>query len=234
VSEQAPSQREVVGELVVNVVIPSVVLLWLSGDDALGPLWALVLALLPPLGWGAASMVRSGRVSGLAVIAFGSVLLTGGVGLFELEPSWIAVKEALVPSLFGVATIATAPTRYAVVPTLLARMFDLAAVEEAVEAKGVQESWQVALRRSTVYVGLLFLLSAGLSYGLARYLVRSPAGTEAFNSELGWMTMLSIPGVMVPMTFGMAFVLSRLLTTLETLTEADYEAYLLGHDEAST
>jgi hypothetical protein len=222
----------VIGELVVNVAIPSVVLLWLSSDDYLGPLWALVLALLPPLAWGVGSMVRAGKVSGLAVIAFGSVLLTGGVGLFELDPEWIAIKEALVPTLFGLATLASASTRYAVVPTLLARMFDLARVERAVVAAGHGEEWAQSMAAATRQVGLLFLLSAASSYALARYLVVSPAGTEAFNNELGWMTMWSIPAVMVPVTLGMAFVLSRLLTRMEAFTGSDYESFLLAEASA--
>lgn len=226
-AEAPPSNRDTLIELVVNVAIPSGVLLWLSGDDRLGPVWALVLALTPPLLWGVGSMVRERKVSGLAVIAFGSVLVTGGVGIFELDARWIAVKEALVPALFGVATLASAWTPWSVVPTLLARMFDLERVEAALDAPQ-RERWEASLRRATLQVGGLFLASAVLSYALARYLVHSPAGTEAFNSELGWMTMLSFPVVVVPMTLGMAFVLSRVLGGLEAMTGEDYEAFLLG------
>jgi len=225
-----PSQREAIAELVVNVAIPSAVLLWLSDADKLGPLWALLLALAPPAAWGIGSMVRAGRPSGLAVIAFGSVLLTGGVGLFELDPAWIAVKEALVPTLFGIATLVSAPTSYAVIPTLMARLFDDAAIDGALTEASQQAAWQRANQSATVQVGVLFLLSAAGSWSLARYVVVSPPGTEAFNSELGWMTMLSVPALMVPMTLGMAFVLSRVITRLEELTGEEYEHFLLGHE----
>jgi len=228
-SDQAPSQREAVAELVVNVVLPSVVLLWLSEPERLGPLWALVLALTPPALWGIVSMVRAGRPSGIAVIAFGSVLLTGGVGLFELDPSWIALKEGLVPSLFGIATLVSAPTSYAVIPTLMARLFDNEAIEQALTEPSQRADWTLVNRNATLQVGALFLLSAVASWALARGIVVSDAGTEAFNNELGWMTMLSVPAVMVPMTLGMAWVLSRVIGRLEQLTGRDYEDFLLGH-----
>ena len=113
----------------------------------------------------------------------------------------------------------------------LDRPAEAALLEKAVEAAldaPQRERWDASLRRATLQVGGLFLASAVLSYALARYLVHSPAGTEAFNSELGWMTMLSFPVVVVPMTLGMAFVLSRVLGGLEAMTGEDYEAFLLG------
>jgi len=223
-----PSQREAVAELVVNVAFPSVVLLWLSSDDRLGPLWALLLALTPPLLWGIGSMIKAGRPSGVAVIAFASVLLTGGVGLFELDPSWIAIKEGLVPTLFGVATLLSAPTSYAVIPTLMARLFDADAIDAALPSDAARAAWEAANRRATVLVGVLFLVSAIGSWALARFVVVSDAGTEDFNNELGWMTMLSVPALMIPMTLGMAWVLSRVITQLEQLTGRDYEDFLLG------
>ena len=45
-----------------------------------------------------------------------------------------------------------------------------------------------------------FLLSAILNFALAEYLLQSPAGTPEFNEELGKMTALSFPVIMVPCT----------------------------------
>ncbi len=31
-----------------------------------------------------------------------SVLLTGGIGLLELDPQWLAIKEAAIPGIIGI------------------------------------------------------------------------------------------------------------------------------------
>jgi hypothetical protein len=42
------------------------------------------------------------------MLGFVSVLLTGGIGLLQLDPKWIAVKEAAVPAVIGLAGRAVA------------------------------------------------------------------------------------------------------------------------------
>lgn len=222
----APSQREVFAELVVTVVIPAVVLMGLSGPDRLGPLLGLGIALLPPIGWGVWGAVQRGRVSGIAVLALVSVLLTGGVGLFELEPGWIAVKEAVLPSVIGIGTILTARTRWAVLPTVLDVVVDPEKVHAAMPDDTARRAWTAVLQRGTVQVGALFFASALGNYALARWLVVSPAGTTAFNEELGQLTALSFPALMLPMMLGMAWVLKVVLDRLEALSGCELDDLL--------
>ena len=57
-----------------------------------------------------------------------------------------------------------------------------------------------------------FLFSSVMNYLLARWVVTSPAGTEAFNNELGRMTLLSYPVIAIPsmlMMMGVMFYLAR-------------------------
>ena len=39
-------------EIAITILVPAVILMTLSGPDRLGPIWALVLGLAFPLGWG--------------------------------------------------------------------------------------------------------------------------------------------------------------------------------------
>ncbi len=222
-----PSQRELVVELLVTVAVPAAVLTFLSGPDRLGPAASLVLALLGPIGWGVAGMVRRGRVSGLAVLALVSVLLTGGVGLFELDAGWIAVKEAILPTVIGIGTVLTARTRYSILPGVLDVALDPDAVATALDGDAAAR-WRAAQERGSRKVGALFVLSAVGNYALARYLVVSPAGTPAFNEELGRLTALSFPVLMVPMMLGMAWVLKGVLDALEELSGKEVDELLRG------
>ena len=66
-----------------------------------------------------------------------------------------------------------------------------------------------------------FLFSSVANYLLARWVVTSPAGTEAFNAELGRMTLLSYPVIAIPsmvMMMGVLFFLSRVANQLTGLT----------------
>ncbi len=215
-----------VAELIATVALPAVALIQLTDADWLGPFWGLVVALIPPLLWALLSMVRERRVSALAVIAAGSVLLTGGVGLFELDTRWFALKEAAVPAALGLAAIVTAPTRYAVLPILLDRVLDADKVADALRAGGGEAAYDRLARRGTVMVGALMLTSALGTFCFALYMVQAPAGTEAFGEELGRYTALSFPVVGIPATLAMAWVLRGVLIALEELTGGDLEALM--------
>jgi intracellular septation protein A len=92
--------------LLLNVAIPALILSKLSGDDALGPVWAVVVALAFPLAFGLWELKHSGKVNFFSVLGIISVLLTGGISLLQLPPSYIAIKEALIPGLIGIIVLA--------------------------------------------------------------------------------------------------------------------------------
>lgn len=215
-----------------NLAIPSVILIFLSDDGWLGPVWGLVLALAFPLAWGVGTAVTAGGVSGLAAIAFASILLTGGVGLLELDPGWIALKEGGIPLLIGLATLASARTRYALVPVLLGRLLDRERMARALDVRGTAAEWATAQVRATVSFGIVFLGSAVLTFALARFIVVSPAGSAEFNEELGWFTMLSLPVVGIPVLGSMAWILNQLLDVLEELTGFAPADLLVGAEPA--
>jgi hypothetical protein len=71
---------------------------------------------------------------------------------------------------------------------------------------------------SSYLLTISFLLSAVLNFGLARHLLRSPAGTPEFNAELAKMHLLSWPVSVLPSMIMTMFALWRLLSGLKELT----------------
>jgi hypothetical protein len=60
-----------------------------------------------------------------------------------------------------------------------------------------------------------------MNYLLARWIVTSPAGTEAFNEELGRLTLMSYPMIALPsmaMTLGVVYYLAHGVKQLTGLT----------------
>ncbi len=41
----------------------------------------------------------------MVILGIVSVLLTGGIGVLELDTQWLAVKEALIPGIIGVVVL---------------------------------------------------------------------------------------------------------------------------------
>lgn len=210
--------RFLLAELLVTVGLPTVALVALSSDAALGPRGALIAALLPPLVWVGVTWRREGRASPLSVLIAFSVLLSGGIGLLELDTRWFALKEAAVALLLGALTLASAWTPWAVVPAVLSRLLDLERTHAALAKTGGATAFDRVARLATVAMGAISMASAALNFALARALVRSPTGTPAFAEELGWYNLLVLPVVTLPVVFGMGLVFRWALPALEAAT----------------
>ncbi|MFA5056601.1 MAG: MFS transporter, partial [Opitutaceae bacterium] len=85
-------------------------------------------------------------------------------------------------------------------------------------ARGTQADFARLLRRATGLLSLSFFVSAILNYTLARYLLTSPPGTEAFNRELAQMHLVSWPVIVLPSMVMMMLVLWWLLRGITVLT----------------
>ncbi|MFM7533323.1 MAG: VC0807 family protein [Rubrivivax sp.] len=187
-------------ELVITVVVPAIVLMQLSSAQRLGPAGALVLALAFPIGWGLREALTRRKISPMAVLGVVSTLLTGGIGLLKVDPYWLAVKEAAVPGLIGLAVLGSNWTRWPLIRIFVfnRQIFDVERIEAALASRGTTVPFELRLRRGTLLLAGTFAFSSVMNYVLARSVVRSPAGTEAFNAELGRLTLLSYPVIALP------------------------------------
>lgn len=207
-------------ELPVSIVIPSVILMKWSGPEHLGATNALLLALVFPIARGALDFARRRKLNLFATLGLVSILLTGGIGLLQLDAQWLAVKEAAVPGLIGLAVVVSTRTRYPLVKTLLCNpaLIDVARVRARLEARGAAPAFEARLQRATWMLGGTFFFSAAMNYFLATWIVVSPAGSAAFNEELGRMTLLSYPAIALPSTVMAMFVLYYLARVIRELT----------------
>lgn len=207
-------------ELLINIVIPSVILMKWSGPQDLGAVNALLAALAFPLAWGARDLRQRHKVNLFAALGLVSILLTGGIGLLQLDTQWLAVKEAAVPGLIGVAVVVSTRTRYPLIKTLLysPALLDVARVRARLEARGAVSVFEARLQNATWMLGGTFFFSAAMNYLLATWIVVSPAGSAAFNEELGRLTLLSYPVIALPSMVMMLFVLYYLARGIHELT----------------
>ena len=207
-------------EVAVTIVVPALILMRGSDADALGPINALLLALAFPVGWGLHELRRHGKPGWMAALGLVSVLLTGGIGLLALDPKWLAIKEAAVPGAIGLAVLLSAYSRYPLVKTLLYNpaLLDTARIDAALAARGLSEAFARRQRLATLLIAGTFFFSSAMNYLLASWVVTSPAGTPAFNAELGRLTLLSYPVIALPSMLMLAGVLYGLARTIRSMT----------------
>lgn len=215
-------------DLLVSIVIPSVILMKFSGDDALGASGALIIALLFPLSWGFFELFKYKKYNFIALLGLISVVLTGGIGLFQLDPQWLAIKEAAVPGLIGVAVLVSTFTRYPLIRSLIfnPKIMDVSTIQKKLEEHGKSEAFDTRLLNATYLLSGTFFFSSCMNYILAKWIVTSPAGSAAFNEELGQMTLMSYPVIAIPSTVMMGAILYYLWRSIHGMTGLTFENIL--------
>ena len=216
-------------DLLVSIVIPSFILMKLSGDDALGATAALIVALAFPLGWGLFERIQYKKFNFIALLGLISVLLTGGIGLLQLDPQWLAVKEAAIPGIIGIAVLISTRTRYPLIRTLLysPKIMDVSKIKLKLEDSGNTDAFEARLMNATYLLSGTFLFSATMNYILAKWIVTSAAGSTAFNEELGRMTLLSYPVIAIPSMLMMMAIFYYLWRAIHGMTGLGLEEILV-------
>ena len=218
-------------DLLVSIIIPSVILMKFSGDEHLGSVNALIIGLAFPLGWGLFELIKYRKKNLIALLGLISVALTGGIGLLELDAGWLAIKEAAIPAIIGLAVLISTWTKYPLVRTLLynPNVLDVDKIHQALEERGGVAEFEGRLLKASYYFSSTFLFSSIMNFILAKWIVVSPSGTEAFNEELGRMTLVSYPMIAIPSMVMMMLIFYYLWRTIRRLTGYTLEEVMAPH-----
>lgn len=233
-TKQPPKKENLLLNILLNIAIPTFVLMKLSGDKYLGSQLGLVVALAFPVTYGIYDYFRAEKVNIFSVIGFISILLTGGFSLLKLDPQYIVIKEAAIPTIFGVMTIISLKTRYPLVKTIVynSSVMDIDLISRRLKEKGNEKAFDSALVKSTLLLSSSFFLSAVLNYILAKMILVGQPGTEAFNAQLGKLTGISFVAIGIPSTLVLMGAIIYLFWKITHLTELSLEDVLLEHQEA--
>ena len=190
----------------------------------------LIIAILFPLGYFIYDYFKRGKYNIFSILGLISVLLTGGIGIFEIPTEWFAVKEALIPFLLGLAVIISLKTPYPLIRTLLynPEIIDVDKVHNALQSHGKERAFEGLLVKCTMLLASSFLLSALLNFVLARSIVVSASGSDAFNEEVSKMMFWSWPVIAVPSMIIMMVALWMLLKGIKQMTGLELDDVLNG------
>lgn len=212
--------------LVINILIPTVIMMRLAGDDKLGAINALLLALAFPFVYGMWEMARTRKVGWVPILGLVSISISGGIGLLKLPASWIAVKEAMIPGILALAILVSAWIGKPLARVFLDAIIDKDRIYPILEAQNKMDDYD---RRTAVATWMLagtFILSATLNFILAKIVVTADGGTQQYTEQIGRMTALSFPVITIPVFIALTASIFYIMSTLSKLTGLEMDEVL--------
>lgn len=213
--------------LIINIVIPAVLLMkgakWATKLGVeVSSVQVLIAALSLPLLYGLYDLIINKEKNFIAVLGFVSILLSGIVGVLKLSTDLIAIKEAAIPFIIGCVIYFSNFTSYPIAPKFLyhEEIFDKQNINSCLNPEK-QNTLEKNIKKASFFLFLSFMLSAVLNFVLAKYFIKSPTGTEAFNDELGQMTLYSYPIIVIPSMLIMGGIIWYIYNSIKKLTGLD-------------
>lgn len=222
-SAQKPSNM--LFNLAFNIIIPTLILTKLSSEEYLGPVYSIIIALAFPISFGIKDYFENHKTNFFSALGVFSVVMTGGMSLLQLDPEYIAIKEAAIPACFGLATLFSVRTKYPLVKTFLYndQILQIDKVKAALQQYNSEQHFEGKLTNASYMVAGSFFLSSILNYVLAKVILVSEPGSVAFSEEIGKMTALSFPVIALPGTIILMATLFYLLHHIQKLTHLKSE-----------
>ena len=100
---------------------------------------------------------------------------------------------------------------------------DTAKVAKTLDENGKQSEFDSMMVKATWMLASSFVLSAILNFLLAKWIVVSESGTDAFNSELGTMNLYSYPVIVLPCMVITIFSMFYVFGNIKKLTGLELE-----------
>jgi len=246
-SDPKKNQDHPLANILINVIVPVLVLSYLSKDPDLqvrlgkvarpwhiGPLWAMVIALALPLGYGLWHFLKTRKGNFFSALGLISVLLSGGLTLYlwnkdgTVKPNagiLFGIKEALIPLVLGVAILTSHRSTTPLIRVFLYNdsIFDIPKIENRVTQMSAQAEYDKLLLGATRLFATSFFLSSLMNLGLAQWFFRGFDATaidalEKYNAIIASVTGWGFAVIGVPILFFLFFTLRSLLKGLGKLT----------------
>jgi len=240
-------QEHPLANILINVLIPVMVLSYLSKDPDLqeqmgksakawhiGPIKALVVALALPLGYGVWHFIKTRKFNFFSGLGLFSVLLTGCLTLYlwnkdgtvkEHAGILFGLKEAAIPLALGFAVFFSRRSATPLLNVFLYNdsLFDIPKIEKRVEAQDGDAAYQKLLDQANLLFAASFFLSSALNLLLALFFFHGFDRTatnalEVYNGIIGKLTGWGFAVIGIPLLGILFLTLQRLLKGLREIT----------------
>lgn len=223
------TEKSLLWELFFNLCLP--IFIFMKGHVLLpiSPKISLLIAILCPFSYGLLDWIRESHFNWIALLGLISIVVKGGVGVFEGSTQLLAINEMLLPLIMGLVVLSF---RLLKRPPLLQKILlneqfcNTQLILENLEKKKNESRLWKRLRTYEWVLAGLFFFSAALNYILARCVVVHPAGSTEFNHELGVLTLWSFIIIAIPSTLGLLGIVWRFFVKVKKYTGLTWEEIL--------
>jgi len=135
----------------------------------------------------------------------------------EMDAIYIAIKEASIPGVLGLATLISLKTSQPLIHTLILNesVMNVEKINDALINNNAQREFDQLLFNASWILAGSFFLSSLLNYISAVVILTAEPGTVTFNEQLGKMTALSFPVIALP---AMAVLMANLIYLFRGIT----------------
>ncbi|MCX6854412.1 MAG: MFS transporter [Verrucomicrobia bacterium] len=185
------------------------------------------MALILPLGFGIYCFVKKRGLNFFSVLGLVAVIVTGGLGLLNLDPIWFAIKEAAFPVFLGLAFPLSFYWKKPLVNELLLnpQVINQPLLFGALDSPQKQLNFQSLMGRASWMLAGTMLMSAVANALLVLfYLKGTVPGTEEYTQAIGrqnWVGFIVIGVPMVAVTMALLFWLLRKIQGITGLERDD-------------
>jgi len=245
-SKAAAPQENPFANIVINVLAPVLVLSYLSKEDGefwhIGPMWAMVVALALPIGYGLWHYFKYRKMNVFSLVGLLSVMLTGaitvylwsgGAGVRENAALLFGIKEAVQPLVLGSLLLITHKMSKPLFNVFLYNdtIFDISHIDAKIAERGLRTDHKKLLWKSTLLFFGSFLISSVVNLGLAFYFLgdldpQSADWKELYNADVAAITGWGFIVIGVPILVVGGCILWSLVTGLKRLTGLETEMIL--------
>jgi hypothetical protein len=205
--------------ILLNIIIPSVILIKFSGAEDLGPIYGIIVALSFPIIYGIYDFIVRRDINIISIFGFISVLLTGSISLFELSKTILIIKETSIPLLILIFMTIFKDKTNNFLKGLFSEAFDFEKISEKIG----EDKLNLHISKLSKLLKYPFLVSAFLNFSLAYYLIQSVPGTSEYAVEIGKMTALSFPVIALPSMVVMIFIMIKFVKSISKDTGYKFE-----------
>jgi hypothetical protein len=223
-SKPANEQPHPLADLLLTVILPSIVLESMSKPERLGPAWALVVALIMPIGFGVYCFVKKRGLNFFSILGFVAVIVTGGLGLLNLSAGWFAAKEAAFPVFLGLAFPLSFYWKKPLVNELLLnpQVINHPVLNAALDLGEKQSAFQALLKRASwALAGTMFLSAIANAWMILLFLKGKTPGTEEYIKAIGRQNWVGFLVIGVPMMAALMLLMFWVLGRIQKLTGLD-------------
>lgn len=213
-------------QFIAGFVIPTVILLTLSDESKLGPLFGMLFSLAFPVAIELYALLTGRKQSFISVFAIIGILLIGAISLFGLSEEWLAARRAAIYVIGASGLLLLVLLKRGLIDKGLGSIVDMPTIQAAARKQAREAELRRTITTAVYMFAVILLATAVWSYVLTLIVMTAPTGSSAFNAEYAQLRILSFPFVTLPLMVLVTGVLMYLLSKIEHLTGLETEQLL--------